>query len=443
MPSKSRQRKSRGQRPPNTPAGKTEAIAHATHKPWQIAVVCLVLAMVTVVAFRGVRSGQFLTCDDDYYVLENGHVQQGLTMQSIAWAFTTFQQGNWHPLTWISHMADWKLYGKNPAGHHITNVCLHAANAILLFLLLLYMTGYLGRPAMVAFLFALHPAHVESVAWVSERKDVLCAFFWFAALLAYAWYVRRPSWKRYACVVLCFACGLMSKPMIVTLPFTLLLLDYWPLRRITFTPEARAHWFSSFGKLCLEKWPLFLMSAISCVVTFIAQQAGGAVTEFQALPLWERICNAAISYCRYVRIAFWPDPLTAYYYYDIDYIRVFIEMLSAIALIAVTAVCWRLRKERPYCLIGWLWFLGTLVPVIGIVQIGQQSIAERYTYVPLIGLFITVVWLAGDAVANSPKIRVVSSNACGRGHSGVRREDRCAGKGVERFGDAFQPRPRG
>jgi Flp pilus assembly protein TadD len=408
MSKKSRQRKSQGKHPPDAQAGKTVVPAPATYKPWQIAVVCLVLALATVVAFREVRSGEFLTCDDDYYVLENLHVQHGLTTQSIAWAFTTFQQGNWHPLTWISHMVDWKLYGKNPAGHHMTNLCLHAANAVLLFLLLLYMTGYLERSAIVAFLFALHPAHVESVAWVSERKDVLCALFWFAALLAYAWYVRKPSWKRYACIVLCFACGLMSKPMIVTLPFTLLLLDFWPLRRITLVPETRTHWFSSFWKLCLEKWLLFIMAAISCVITFFAQRAGGAVAPLQGVPLWERICNAAISYCRYVRIMLWPDTLTAYYYYDLNNIMVSAAVLSALALILVTAICWYIRKKRPYCLIGWLWFIGTLVPVIGIVQVGEQLMAERYTYVPFIGLFIAIVWLVGDAVANSPKIRVVT-----------------------------------
>ena len=237
MAKKSRQRKSQDKRPPQAPAGKTVPIAPATHKPWWIAAICLVLVVVTVFAFRGVRSSDFLTCDDDYYVLENRQVQQGLTVQSITWAFTNYHLGNWHPLTWISHMVDWRLYGQNPGGHHVTNMYLHAANALLLFLLLIYMTGFLWRSAMVAFLFALHPAHVESVAWVAERKDVLCAFFWFAALLAYAWYVRRPSWKRYVLVVCCFACGLMSKPMAVTLPFTLLLLDYWPLRRITFLPE--------------------------------------------------------------------------------------------------------------------------------------------------------------------------------------------------------------
>ena len=408
MARKSRQRKSQGQRPPEAPAGKTVPIAPATHKPWQIAAVCLVLAVVTVFAFRGVRNNDFLTFDDNDYVLQNRHVQQGVTMHSIAWAFTTFHQGNWHPLTWISHMVDWSLYGKNPAGHHMTNVCLHAANAVLLFLLLLYMTGFLGRSAMVAFLFALHPAHVESVAWIAERKDVLCAFFWFATLLAYAWYTRKPSWKRFAWVVCCFACALMSKPMAVTLPFTLLLLDFWPLRRITFTPETRAHWFSSFWKLCVEKWLLFIMAAISSIIASSAQSVGGAVVPLQTLPLWERICNAAISYCRYVRIMLWPHPLTVYYYYDSNHIMVSAAVLSALALILVTAVCWHFRKDKPYCLIGWLWFLGTLVPVIGIVQVGVQAMAEHYTYVPFIGLFIAVVWLAGDAVAKFPKIKVAT-----------------------------------
>jgi tetratricopeptide (TPR) repeat protein len=408
MAKKSRQRKSQLKRPPEAPAGKTVLTAAASRKPWQVAVVCLVLAVVTVFAFRGVRSNDFVTFDDTSYVLENRQVQQGVNTQSVAWAFTTFYASNWHPLTWISHMADWSLYGNNPGGHHITNVCLHVVNSILLFLLLLYMTGYIGRSAMVAFLFALHPAHVESVAWISERKDVLCAFFWFATLLAYAWYLRRPSWKRYICLVCGFACALMSKPMAVTLPFTLLLLDYWPLRRITFIPETRVHWFSSVWKLCVEKWPLFIMAVLSSVITFFAQRAGGMVIEFQSLPLWERISNAAISYWRYMRIMFWPDPLTAYYYYDLNNIRVLAAVLSVLALFVVTAVCWHFRKERPYCLIGWLWFLGTLAPVIGIVQVGDQALAERYSYLPFIGLFIIVVWLAGDAVAQFPKIRVIT-----------------------------------
>ena len=408
MARKSRQRKSEVKRPPEALAGKTVPIAPATHKPWQIAAVCIALAMVTLFAYRGVRSNGFLIYDDDVYVLENHQVQHGLNMQSMAWAFTTFDQSNWHPLTWISHMVDWRLYGNNPIGHHVTNVHLHAANAVLLFLLLLYMTGFFGRSAMVAFLFALHPAHVESVAWIAERKDVLSAFFWFATLLAYAWYVRRPSWKRFLWVVCGFAFGLMSKPMVVTLPFTLLLLDIWPLRRISFTRETRARWFPYLWKLCVEKWLLFLMAGFSSVITFIAQRTGGSVIELQSLPLWVRIGNAAISYWSYVRIMVWPAQLMVYYYYDFNNISVIAAVLSVLALVLVTAVCWHIRKARPYCLVGWLWFLGTLEPVIGIVQVGEQSMAERYTYVPLIGLFIAVVWLVGDAVASSPKIRVAT-----------------------------------
>jgi len=408
MAKKSRQRKSQVKRPPEAPAGKTVSVTPATHKPWQIAVICVVLAVVTVVAFQGVRANGFLTYDDMDYVAQNRDVHQGLTMQSLEWAFTTFRVSNWHPLTWISHMVDWSFYGNHPGGHHMTNVFFHAANAVLLFLLLLYMTGLLGRSAMVAFLFALHPAHVESVAWIAERKDVLCAFFFFATLLAYAWYLRKPSWKRYSLVVCGFACALMSKPMAVTLPFTLLLLDVWPLRRISFTRETRARWLSSLWKLCVEKWLLFLMAVLSSVITFIAQRAGHSVALLQELPLWQRTCNAAIGYCRYLMITFWPDPLTAYYYYDVTNINVIGAVLSIIALILVTAACWHFRKERPYCLVGWLWCLGTLTQVIGLVQVGEQFMAERYTYLPLIGLFIAAVWLIGDAVANSPKIRLVT-----------------------------------
>jgi Flp pilus assembly protein TadD len=408
MTSKSRQRKSRDKRPTGDRGEKGVSIGQVSAKPWQIAAVCVLLAVVTVVAYRGVRGNDFLRVDDDYYILENRNVQQGLTIESIGWAFTSYYAGNWHPLTWISHMIDWSLYGRNPAGYHVTNLCLHAANAILLFLFLLYLTGYLARSAMVAFLFALHPAHVESVAWIAERKDVLCAFFWFAALLGYVWYARRPSWKRLACVAIAFGCGLQSKPMIVTLPFTLLLLDIWPLRRITFSEETCGHWVSSFWKLCLEKWPLFVMAGVSSVITFMAQRAGGAVSQLQLLPLPDRILNAAISCWSYVRITFWPDPLTVYYYYDFNHISYVAAGLAFAGLIAVTAVCWHFRKDKPYCLVGWLWFLGTLAPVIGIVQVGEQSMAERYTYVPLVGLFIVVVWLIGDAVAHSPKLKIAA-----------------------------------
>ena len=408
MSRKRRQNKSRSGRPPETPTAKVILPDRTTHAPWQVAAVCLVLAVVTGAAFWGVRANDFVTYDDYAYVPENRQVQQGVTTQSIAWAFTTFYAANWFPLTWISHMVDWSWYGKNPAGHHLTNVFLHTASAVLLFIFLLYITGFLWRAAIVAFLFALHPAHVESVAWIAERKDVLCGLFWFATLLAYAWYVRRPSWKRLIWVGLGFACALMSKPMAVTLPFTLLLLDYWPLRRIKFARETRRQRLSSLWKLCVEKWPLFLMAAVSSVVTVIAQKSGGAMAKLENVPLWERICNAAVSYCRYALIMLWPNPLRAFYFHERNNIAVSVALLSAIVLFLATAVCWHFREKRPYCLFGWLWFLGTLAPVIGIVQVGDQAMAERYTYVPYIGLFIAVVWLVADAVAKSPKFRVAS-----------------------------------
>jgi tetratricopeptide (TPR) repeat protein len=342
------------------------------------------------------------------YVAQNRDVHHGVTIESVEWAFTTFRVSNWHPLTWISHMVDWSLYGNDPAGHHLTNLYLHTANAILLFLLLLYIAGHLGRSAMVAFLFALHPAHVESVAWLAERKDVLCAFFFFATLLAYAWNLRKPSWKRYLLVICAFACALMSKPMAVTLPFTLLLLDIWPLRRISFEPEARAQWLSSFWKLCLEKWPLFIIAISSSIITYIAQRTGHSVALLQELPLWQRILNAAIGYCRYLLITFWPNPLTAYYYYDVNHVQYVAAMLSIATLALITFACWHFRKDKTYCLVGWLWFLGTFVPVIGFVQVGEQFMAERYTYLPLIGIFIAVVWLIGEAVAKSSKLRVAT-----------------------------------
>jgi protein O-mannosyl-transferase len=403
MPSKSRQRKSEVKRPLHAQAGKSVAIPRVTHEPWKITAICIALAVVTIFAYQSVRNNNFLLYDDNYYVQENPPIQHGLTMQSIKWAFTSFDESNWHPLTWISHIIDWNFYGNNPAGHHMTNVLLHSANSILLFLLLLSITGFLGRSAIVAFLFALHPAHVESVAWLSERKDVLCAFFWFATLLAYVGYLRNSSWKRYAWVVCFYACALMSKPMAVTLPITLLLLDYWPLGRLSFAPDAHGHRLSTFLKLCVEKWPLFIMAGLSCGITLVAQKRAAAVFP---LPLWEKFCNAATSYCRYVRIAFWPHPLTAHYYYDAKNINVLAAVLSAFALILVTGACWYFRKSRPYCLTGWLWFLGTLVPVIGIVQVGKQALAERYTYLPFIGIFVAAVWLAGDAITKFPKIKL-------------------------------------
>ena len=330
----------------------------------------------------------------------------------------------------------------SPVGHHITNVCLHTANAILLFLLLLYMTGYAGRSAIVAFLFALHPAHVESVAWISERKDVLCAFFFLCTLLAYAWYVRRPSWKRYVGMIFCYACALMSKPMAVTLPFVLLLLDMWPLRRITLSTESSPQWFPSLAKLCIEKWPLFLMAVISSVLTFFAQRAGGMVIELQTLPLWERLSNAAISYCRYMRILVWPDPLTAYYYYDSNNIRVLAAVLSVIALILVTALCWRHPQDETL-------LSRRLAVVSGNTRAGDRHRAGgrsgfgRALFLYSLHRYFLRRSLVGYRCScQLPKDQGRNSTAGDRDPCGVRCKDRCAGKGMEEFRNALPPHTR-
>ncbi len=305
-------------------------------------------------------------------------------------------------------MVDWQLYGKNPAGHHLTNVGLHAANSILLFLLLLFMTGYLGRSALVAALFALHPAHVESVAWLAERKELLMRALLVRRIARLSLVSPQTLMETLRGYPPRFACALMSKPMAVTLPFAMLLLDYWPLGRITLTPETRPQWFSSFLKLCLEKWPLFLLAAISSALTVMAQRSGGSVGSLESLPLWERLSNASISYWRYVKLTFWPNPLRVFYYHETNNVSVTLAVLSAIALILVTILCWRFRKQRPYLLFGWLWFLGTLAPVIGIMQVGDQAMAERYTYIPLIGLFISVVWLIADVAAKSTALKITA-----------------------------------
>jgi protein O-mannosyl-transferase len=373
--------------------------------PVRMAIVCFFLAAITLFCYQGVRHNDFLSYDDTDYVLQNRHIQQGLTWQSMGWAFTSVDASNWHPLTWISHMADWKLFGKNPAGHHLTNVVLHAMNAVLLFLLLVYATGYWGRAMAVALLFALHPLHVESVAWIAERKDVLSTFFWFGAMLMYVWYVRKPSWKRFACIIAGFAGGLLSKPMVVTLPFALLLFDYWPLRRIPAGAAFREQ-LSFATKLIIEKWPLFAMAIASSCITFYAQKAGGAVTLLAALPFWTRCGNAVMSYGRYLAKMFWPDPLMTYYHHEATHINIFLVALLFLLLALITFVCWRVRNKKPYCIVGWLWYAGTLVPVIGIVQVGVQAMAERYTYVPLVGVMVALVWLVEDAIGRFSKIKI-------------------------------------
>ena len=359
------------------------------------AIVCLVLVIATLIVYWQLRNHSYVGYDDPYYVTGNSHVQAGLTAANIIWAFTATHASNWHPLTWLSHMLDVQLYGVNPASHHMINVLFHIFNTLLLFFVLRRMTGDIWPSGFVAALFALHPLHVESVAWVAERKDVLSAFFWMLTLWGYTRYSEQAGVYRYLLVLLFFALGLMAKPMVVTLPFVLLLLDYWPLGRFQ---QAFRGGFEGYLKnkppaywLVLEKVPLFILAAASGIVTLQAQQSGGAVGSLVSYPLGVRISNALVSYSRYIGKMIWPEKLAVFYPHP--------EVLPgwqviAAGLLIVSIICLGVRwKTRcPWFLVGWLWYLGTLVPVIGLIQVGAQAMADRYTYIPLIGLFIMVAW---------------------------------------------------
>lgn len=374
---------------------------------------CLLLAVGTLALYNPVSHSAFLRYDDDRYVAENPHVQAGIHWSTISWAFTSFEQANWHPLTWLSHASDCQLFGLNPSGHHYVSLLLHTANVMLLFLLLQWMTGCTGRSFVVAALFAVHPMNVESVAWIAERKNVLCMFFFLLTLLAYGRYARRPGVERYMAVAALFAMALMSKPMAITLPFVLLLIDYWPLGRFRFPPDTEFHQgvpatSADFGgerlgvgRLIVEKLPLLAMTAVSAVVTMKAQRAGGAVTLQYSPPA--HLQNAIVSYALYVEKAVWPSRLAALYPYPQGGWPPWAVVLSALFLIVVTGLVVRYR-ERPYLIWGWLWYLGTMVPMIGLVQVGNQAMANRYTYLPFVGLFVMVVWGAAD-IANRFSIK--------------------------------------
>jgi protein O-mannosyl-transferase len=351
--------------------------------------IALLLAVLTFAAYCRVLNCQFITMyDDGGYVLKNADVQKGLTGQSILWAFG-FHQYNWHPLTWMSHMLDCQLYGLNPAGHHATNLLLHIASTIILFLALYRMTRSQWQSAFVAALFAVHPLHVESVAWIAERKDVLSTLFWMLTLLAYAYYAERPTAKRYAWVVSAFVFGLLSKPMLVTLPFVLLLLDYWPLRRLQ-TVDNRLQ--KGLARLVLEKIPLFVLAIGSSAMTYYAQQHGGAVRGLDEFPLGVRAANAVVVYIGYIWKMLWPTRLAVLYPHPGTTLPVWYVLGSMALLIGLTALALRAGRRHPYLTVGWLWYLGTLVPVIGLIQVGRQAMANRYTYVPLTGLFIMAAW---------------------------------------------------
>jgi len=352
---------------------------------------CLVIASLSV--YWQVYDHDFINYDDNAYITENRHVQAGLSREGVIWAFTTFHAGNWHPLTWLSHMLDSELFGMKAGLHHLTSLLFHTLNSILLFLLFTRMTGELWKSAFVAALFALHPLHVESVAWVAERKDVLSAFFWFLTIWAYVRYTEQVGLKRYLQVLIFFALGLMSKPMLVTLPFALVLMDYWPLGRVQLW-----QWRDS-GKLApnkvtilqviLEKAPLLALSAVFSFVAFIAQ--GRAVATLHSLWASDRIANALISYVTYIGQMFWPYDLAVYYPHP-GIVPGSQAIGAGFLLICLTGLFIMSYRSHPYLTVGWFWYLGTLIPVIGLIQVGSQAMADRYTYLPLIGLFIIIAW---------------------------------------------------
>jgi Flp pilus assembly protein TadD len=348
----------------------------------------LALALLTVVVYSGTLRCGFVNFDDGTYVEQNPHVRTGLTAGNASWAWTTFHASNWHPLTWLSLQLDAWLFGQRPLGFHLTNTLLHGANAALLFLALRSLTGWVVRSAWVAAFFAVHPLRVESVAWVSERKDVLSAFFGLVSLWAYARYARAPGLLRYLLVVAPLVLSLLSKPMLVTLPFLLLVQDWWPL--------GRAQSFRGWRLLMVEKLPLLALCVASSVVTLIAQKTGGSVAALDHLPLVARAQNAAVAYATYVWLTVWPLRLTPYYPLPQGGWSVWSVAISWLLLIAVTAVAVWQRHRRPYLLAGWLWFIGTLVPMVGLVQVGDQAYADRYTYFPLIGLVLAIVWAVAE-----------------------------------------------
>ena len=373
-----------------------------------IAIICFVLAAGTIAVYFSVLWHGFLNYDDPDYILDNPHVKGGLTWSDIVWAF---QPGgyadNWHPLTWISHMTDCQLFGLHPGGHHFVNVLFHTANALLLFILLRNLTGAIWRSAFVAALFAWHPLHVESVAWASERKDVLSAFFWMLALITYARYANEKRTASlsfftsgyYWLTLLFFACGLMSKPMVVTLPFVLLLLDFWPLQRFN---------VSALPRLVIEKIPFFALMIGSCLMTLLVQKQ--ALWSSASPSLQFRLANTFISYTRYLSKIFCPTHLALIYPYPHSW--PLIGVMTAVAILVALSVIFILQAKRfPYLAVGWFWFFGTLVPVIGLVQVGIQSMADRYTYLPAIGIFILVAWGVNDLLNSSHRKTLVCAFA--------------------------------
>jgi hypothetical protein len=387
--------------------------------------ISVALIFMTVIVYSQSASLSFSGPDIGDYITHNDHVISGLNVESIKWAFTTFHAANWHPLTWLSHMTDCQLFGLNSGSHHIVNVAFHLINIILLFFLLCILTGEVWRSAFVAAFFAIHPIHVESVAWCAERKDVLSAMFWMISLICYAGYVKQSKLTHYFLALFAFVLGLMAKPMLVTLPLVLLLLDYWPLGRFrsdystctsgdkeqTGLPFRSSMSINNTLRLLLEKVPFLLLSVISSFVTIFAQKLGGAMATLSYIPFSLRVKNALFSYVSYIRKMLWPSDLAIFY--PASKISVGTAVAAALFLICVSFLVLKKARRKPYLAFGWFWYIITLVPVIGLLQVGGQSMADRYTYIPLIGLFIMIVWGVAEIGTIWPRLRNVLLVAAG------------------------------
>jgi len=354
-----------------------------------VPIAALLLIASTLLVYAPVKDHQFINYDDNLYVTSNLWVNQGLTWQGAQWAMTKLNAGFWHPLTWLSHMLDTQLFGLNPAGHHLTNLLLHVANVLLLFAVLRQMTGAVWCSTLVAALFALHPLNVESVAWVAERKNVLSTLFWLLTMAAYVGYVRKPDWGRYLGMMGIFVLGLMAKPMLVTLPCVLLLLDYWPLRRLG---RDWREFQKRLPRLVIEKLPLFIPVAAISVMTIAAQSQARAFSSWERLPLGPRVANAVLAYGLYLKKMVWPMDLAVFYPHPGSSLGAGPVALAALLLVGLSLGVWWQGRKSPYLVVGWLWYLGTLFPVSGLIQNGGQAMADRYAYIPLMGLFIILVW---------------------------------------------------
>lgn len=376
-----------------------ESIAEPSFSRKQSFAALAAVVLCTAAVYAQVARHPFVsTFDDGGYVTENPYIQTGLTWKTVSWAMTAIHMANWHPLTWVSHALDIQLFGLDPAGHHLTNLFLHLANAVLLYFLIFLATRSAWRSLLVAALFSLHPLNVESVAWVAERKNVLSTLFFFLALGAYGWYVRKPGVGRYMVLAGLFLLGLASKPMVITLPFVLILLDFWPLERFQHNASF------TLRRSVVEKVPLFALSAASAAVTLYAQSHGAIMPSIEELPLWLRLENAIYAYAMYIEKAFWPASLAPIYPLAATSLSFWQVGLSTLFLALVSYYVWGQRATRPYLLVGWLWFLGTLIPVIGIVQVGRQAMADRYAYIPLVGIFVMMVWGVAE-LAESLRLR--------------------------------------